>query len=84
METNSGKDHSMSHLKALKLASATAVRAALDPVQRAREKMIAALTEQKQMVQGHKHVLAYLKNQNLGFEVPYLSGSMLRKILSRL
>lgn len=41
----------MSHLKALKLASAVPVRAAADPVQRAREKMIATLAEQKQMVE---------------------------------
>lgn len=39
----------MSHLKALKLASAVPVRATIDPVQRAREKMIATLAEQKQM-----------------------------------
>lgn len=41
----------MSHLKALKLTSAVPVRAAIDPVQRAREKMIAALAEQKQMAE---------------------------------
>ncbi|TAA56032.1 hypothetical protein [Shinella sp. JR1-6] len=41
----------MSHLKALKLASAVPVRAAVDPVQRSREKMIAALAEQKQMAE---------------------------------
>ena len=41
----------MSHLKALKFASAVPVRAAADPVQRAREKMIAALAEQKQMAE---------------------------------
>lgn len=41
----------MSHLKALKLASAVPVRAAVDPVQRSREKMITALVEQKQMVE---------------------------------
>lgn len=41
----------MSHLKALKLTSAVAVRAAADPVQRAREKMIATLAEQKQMAE---------------------------------
>lgn len=41
----------MSHLKALKLTSAVPVRAAVDPVQRAREKMIAALAEQKQMAE---------------------------------
>lgn len=41
----------MSHLKALKLASAVPVRATVDPVQRAREKMIAALIEQKQMAE---------------------------------
>ncbi|MFK0206317.1 hypothetical protein [Agrobacterium sp. NPDC090283] len=33
----------MSHLKALKLTSAVPVRATVDPVQRAREKMIATL-----------------------------------------
>jgi len=49
--TNSGKDHSMSHLKALKLTSAVPVRLSNDPVQRAREKMIAALAEQKQMAE---------------------------------
>lgn len=41
----------MSHLKALKLTSAVPVRAAADPVQRAREKMIAVLAEQKQMAE---------------------------------
>lgn len=41
----------MSHLKALKLATAVPVRATVDPVQRAREKMIAALAEQKQMAE---------------------------------
>jgi hypothetical protein len=41
----------MSHLKSLKLASATPVRATVDPVQRSREKMIAALSEQKQMAE---------------------------------
>jgi len=41
----------MSHLKALKLTSAVTVRAAADPVQRAREKMIATLAEQKQMAE---------------------------------
>lgn len=41
----------MSHLKALKLTSAVPVRATVDPVQRAREKMIAALAEQKQMAE---------------------------------
>jgi hypothetical protein len=41
----------MSHLKALKLASAVPVRSAADPVQRAREKMIAVLAEQKQMAE---------------------------------
>lgn len=51
MFNGSGKDHSMSHLKALKLASAVPVRVAVDPVQRAREKMIAALAEQKQMAE---------------------------------
>ncbi|MDH7804915.1 MULTISPECIES: DUF6641 family protein [unclassified Rhizobium] len=41
----------MSHLKALKLTTAVPVRAAADPVQRSREKMIAALAEQKQMAE---------------------------------
>lgn len=41
----------MSHLKTLKLTSAVPVRAAIDPVQRSREKMIAALAEQKQMAE---------------------------------
>lgn len=41
----------MSHLKALKLVSAVPVRAAVDPVQRAREKMITALAEQRQMAE---------------------------------
>lgn len=41
----------MSHLKALKLTSAVPVRAAVDPVQRSREKMISALAEQKQMAE---------------------------------
>lgn len=41
----------MSHLKALKLTSAVPVRATADPVQRAREKMVAALTEQKLMAE---------------------------------
>ncbi|HAU78900.1 DUF6641 family protein [Agrobacterium tumefaciens] len=41
----------MSHLKALKLTSAVPVRAAVDPVQRSREKMIVALAEQKQMAE---------------------------------
>lgn len=41
----------MSHLKALKLTSAVPVRATIDPVQRSREKMIAALAEQKHMAE---------------------------------
>lgn len=41
----------MSHLKALKLTSAVPVRAAADPVQRSREKMVSALAEQKQMAE---------------------------------
>jgi len=41
----------MSHLKALKLASAAPVRASADPVIRSRDKMIAALVEQKQMAE---------------------------------
>jgi hypothetical protein len=41
----------MSHLKALKLASAVPVRASADPAQRARDKMIAALAEQKKMAE---------------------------------
>lgn len=41
----------MSHLKALKLTSAVPSRATNDPVQRAREKMIAALAEQKLMAE---------------------------------
>ena len=41
----------MSHLKALKLTSAVPVRASADPVVRAREKMVAALAEQKQMAE---------------------------------
>ncbi|WLR96023.1 hypothetical protein [Shinella sumterensis] len=41
----------MPHLKALKLASVVPVRSAADPVQRAREKMIAVLAEQKQMAE---------------------------------
>ena len=41
----------MSLLKALKLANAVPVRATIDPVQRAREKMIATLAEQKQMAE---------------------------------
>ena len=41
----------MSHLKALKFASAVPVRTTTDPVQRAREKMIATLAEQKQMAE---------------------------------
>lgn len=41
----------MSHLKALKLTSAVPVRASADPVVRAREKMIAALAEQRQMAE---------------------------------
>lgn len=41
----------MSHLKALKLTSAVPVRVSADPVVRAREKMVAALAEQKQMAE---------------------------------
>ncbi len=41
----------MSHLKALKLAKAVPLRASADPVQRSRDKMIAALAEQKQMAE---------------------------------
>lgn len=41
----------MSHLKALKLTSAVPVRVAVDPVQRAREKMVETLAEQKQMAE---------------------------------
>jgi hypothetical protein len=40
----------MSHLKALKLASAVPVRATADPVQRSREKIVEALYEQKALV----------------------------------
>jgi hypothetical protein len=40
----------MSHLKGLKFTSAAPARASADPVVRAREKMIAALAEQRQMV----------------------------------
>jgi hypothetical protein len=41
----------MSHLKALRLTQAVPVRASADPVQRARDKMISALAEQKQMAE---------------------------------
>ena len=41
----------MSHLKGLKLTSAVPVRASADPVTRAREKMVTALAEQKQMAE---------------------------------
>jgi len=41
----------MSHLKSLKLTTAVPVRASADPVIRAREKMVAALAEQKQMAE---------------------------------
>lgn len=41
----------MSHLKALKLTSAVPARASADPVLRAREKVAAALVEQKQMAE---------------------------------
>lgn len=41
----------MSHLKSLKLTSAVPVRVSVDPVMRAREKMVAALAEQKQMAE---------------------------------
>jgi hypothetical protein len=41
----------MSHLKGLKLTQAAPVRATNDPVARAREKMVAALNEQKQMAE---------------------------------
>lgn len=41
----------MSHLKALKLTSAVPARASADPVFRAREKVAAALVEQKQMAE---------------------------------
>lgn len=41
----------MSHLKALKLTSAVPARATADPVVRSRDKMIAALVEQKQMAE---------------------------------
>lgn len=41
----------MSHLKALKLAQAVPVVTKSDPVMRSREKMIAALAEQKQMAE---------------------------------
>lgn len=41
----------MSHLKALKLSSAVPARAQVDPVRRSREKMVAALVEQKLMAE---------------------------------
>ena len=41
----------MSHLKNLKLATATPVRVNVDPAQRIREKVIAALEEQKTMAE---------------------------------
>ena len=41
----------MSHLKTLKLANAVPVRATADPVLRAREKMVAMLSEQKLMAE---------------------------------
>ncbi|MBP2461833.1 MULTISPECIES: hypothetical protein [unclassified Rhizobium] len=41
----------MSHLKALKLTTAVPFRATVDPGQRAREKMVATLAEQKQMAE---------------------------------
>lgn len=41
----------MSHLKALKLANAEPARPSSDPVERARETVIAALSEQKAMAQ---------------------------------
>lgn len=43
-----GKDRGPSHLKAFQLAGAVPVRSAADPVQRAREKMLAVPAEQKQ------------------------------------
>jgi hypothetical protein len=45
------KEFCMSHLKALKLTSAVPVRTSTDPVLRAREKMIAALAEQRKMAE---------------------------------
>ncbi len=33
------------------------------------------------VVEGNPHVIAYIKNQGLGFEVPYLNGSLPRKYL---
>ena len=41
----------MSHLKALKLTSAVPAHSSTDPVVRAREKMIAALAEQRRMAE---------------------------------
>lgn len=41
----------MSHLKSLKLTAAVPARASADPVIRSRDKMIAALIEQKQMAE---------------------------------
>ena len=41
----------MSHLKNLKLSTATPVRMSVDPVQRMREKVIAVLDEQKTMAE---------------------------------
>lgn len=49
----------MSHLKALKLTSAIPVRAAVDPLQRSREKMITALAEQKRMAEAKIAGLAF-------------------------
>ena len=49
----------MSHLKGLKLAQAVPVRATNDPVARAREKIIAALIEQKQMAEAKIAGLAF-------------------------
>lgn len=46
-----GKDASMSHLKALKLANSKPLIAHSDPIQRARDKVVDALAEQKAMAE---------------------------------
>jgi hypothetical protein len=70
METNSRKDHSVSHAKALELASAMAVRATIDRVQRAREQMIAELAEQKQMIEATSTFSLTSKIKTLALKCP--------------
>ena len=66
----------MSHLKSLKLTAAVPARASADPVVRSREKMIAALVEQKQMAEAKIAGQVPLTSQRRAcHRLPHLSRS---------